>query len=318
MDENLDTVKGHGHYISNSPELQLCLEKWDVRPQKAEWQNYMYWTTPTAPFTARPLPGKKPHPIWLMLLLFFSWRSTSPLCWKSKALAEQFNQWSLIWEFNRLWNHRFCSLKKQNKTKNPHICFHIKTNGGFLVMTQSAHVTPHSQSHLGWELQLGPCQGSSPETRDPERLQPGALGNALPGHLPSAQTQTKHWMLGPVPQPSVGKGTAAGLSVSQCFNPALLVQISAWSRERNISTSPLLSFPHTQDTGYPNKSITLGPNFILAAGETWGISSTQDPSVFLARDSHQNQLLSGFSLPRNAGRNLSVKFIDLTNTFRLC
>lgn len=42
MDEKLDTVKVHGHYILNSPELQLCLGKWDVRPQKAEWQNYMY------------------------------------------------------------------------------------------------------------------------------------------------------------------------------------------------------------------------------------------------------------------------------------
>lgn len=59
-------------------------------------------------------------------------------------------------------------------------------------MTQSAHVTPHSQSRLGWELQLDPCQCSSPKTHNPERLQPGSLGNALPGHLPSAQTQTKH------------------------------------------------------------------------------------------------------------------------------
>lgn len=97
-----------------------------------------------------------------------------------------------------------------------------------------------------------------------------------------------------------------------------LIQLCWFRSQRGaVKGNISLSFPHTWDTSHLNKCITLGPNSILAAGETWG-SFTQDPSVFLARDSHQNQLLSGFSLHRNAGRNLSVKFIDLTNIFRSC
>lgn len=134
-------------------------------------------------------------------------------------------QWSLIWKLNQLWNHRFYSFK--TKQKNPHLFSH-KNKQGFWLWLKVLILHHALRATLAGSCSWSPA---SPKMHNPERLQPGWLGKALPGHLPSAQTQTKHWMLGPVPQPSVGKGTAAGLSVSQCFNPALLVQISAWSSE---------------------------------------------------------------------------------------
>lgn len=69
-------------------------------------------------------------------------------------------------------------------------------------MTQITHVTACSQNHLGWELELAPCQYSSPvpEMQNSEQLKDLwemlCLSRCL-DICPVAQTKTNHCTLGP-------------------------------------------------------------------------------------------------------------------------
>lgn len=200
--------------------------------------------------------GKSHFPFGLCSFSFFLEKYFT-LMLKNQRVFRAVYQWSLIWKLHQLWNHRFCSFKtKENKQKNPHLFSHKNKLRVFGYDSKCSCYTRLSEPP--W---LGAAAGALPElqpqTQNPEWLQPGWLGKALPGHLPRAQTQTKHWTLGPVPQPSVGKGTAAGLSVSQCFNPALLVQISAWSSE---SYHPMTVLPPCMGHKPPKQMHNTGTN----------------------------------------------------------
>lgn len=75
------------------------------------------------------------------------------------------------------------------KNPNKPFIFHTKTNWGVcVVMTQTIHVTPCSQNHLGWEWELALC------------LKRRTLSNSRIfekcSAWTSAQTKTKHCMLG--------------------------------------------------------------------------------------------------------------------------
>lgn len=95
-------------------------------------------------------------------------------------------------------------LKKQNK---PFI-FHTKTNWGFcVVMTQTTHITPCSQNHLGWEWKLALCLKHRTWS-DPRMLEKCSAWTSA--QLLRPKQSTVCWA--PVLHPSVWKRAATGRS----------------------------------------------------------------------------------------------------------